>query len=255
MNSFLHQLNSNIILGDALTEDADGLSKADLILANPPFGSKAGSVRKYRDDILMTNKQLAFLQHIYLGLKPGGRAAVVVPDNVLFEEGIGKKVRQELMDKCNLHTVLRLPTGIFYSPGVKTNVLFFTRGESDKDNTQITWIYDMRSNQTKFGRKRTLIAEDFAEFERCYGQYPEGLSDRLNKNEINRWRHFTRQQIAERNDDLDIIWFGNGGFDSDESLTDPGEIAGAIFNYLREALNEIENISIEIDSNVHETIQ
>lgn len=108
MNAFLHQLDAKIMLGDALTEDAKELSPADLILANPPFGAKAGSARKKRKDIkhITTNKQLAFLQHIYLGLKSGGRAAVVLPDNVLFEDGVGKAIRQELMEKCNLHTIL-----------------------------------------------------------------------------------------------------------------------------------------------------
>ena len=127
MNTFLHGLDAKIIYGDALTDDALELDPADLILANPPFGSKAGSKRALRKDISYQNcnKQLAFLQHIYLGLKEGGRAAVVVPDNILFEEGNGRAVRSELMEKCNLHTILRLPTGIFYAAGVKTNVLFF----------------------------------------------------------------------------------------------------------------------------------
>jgi len=148
MNTFLHRMKSNIILGDALTEDCRELQPADLILANPPFGAKAGSARKGRNDIpfTTTNKQFMFLQHIYLGLKPGGRAAVVLPDNVLFESGVGTEIRQDLMDKCNLHTILRLPTGIFYSQGVKTNVLFFTRGEKGKENTKEVWVYDMRAN-------------------------------------------------------------------------------------------------------------
>lgn len=126
MNTFLHSLEANIIYGDALTDDAAKLDEADVIIANPPFGNKAGSQRPLRKDIPFTNtnKQLAFLQHIYLGLKPGGRAAVVLPDNVLFESGVGVTIRRDLMNKCNLHTILRLPTGIFYAKGVKTNVLF-----------------------------------------------------------------------------------------------------------------------------------
>jgi type I restriction enzyme M protein len=105
MNAFLHGLESHLILGDALTSDAASLSPADVILANPPFGAKAGSARKLRNDIAhaTANKQLAVLQHVYLGLKPTGRAAVVLPDNVLFE-GAGRKIRQDLMDRCDLHT-------------------------------------------------------------------------------------------------------------------------------------------------------
>ena len=137
MNTFLHDLDANIIYGDALTDDAIGLDEADLIIANPPFGNKAGGQRPLRNDIPFpnTNKQLAFLQHIYLRLKAGGRAAVVLPDNVLFESGVGTDVRRDLMNKCNVHTILRLPTGIFYAQGVKTNVLFFTKG-SAKDKHQ-----------------------------------------------------------------------------------------------------------------------
>ena len=129
MNTFLHGLNAQIWLGDALTDDALVLEPATLILANPPFGARAGSRRKRRADldIATTNKQLAFLQHIYLSLAPEGRAAVIVPDNVLFEEGAGRRIRQSLMSTCNLHTILRLPQGIFYSQGVQTR----SRGQSD----------------------------------------------------------------------------------------------------------------------------
>ena len=109
----------------------------DLVLSNPPFGTKKGGERASRDDFTFTtsNKQLNFLQHIYRSLKIGWRVAVVLPDNVLFADGDGENIRVDLMNKCNLHTVLRLPMGIFYAQGVKTNVLFFTRGNSDYDNT------------------------------------------------------------------------------------------------------------------------
>jgi type I restriction enzyme M protein len=109
-----------------------------VILTNPPFGTKKGAGGGSRTDLTYqtSNKQLMFLQHIYRGLVPGGRAAVVLPDNVLFEEGKGREIRADLMDKCDLHTILRLPTGIFYAQGVKTNVLFFTRGQTEKGNTK-----------------------------------------------------------------------------------------------------------------------
>ncbi|MEJ7740329.1 MAG: N-6 DNA methylase [Chitinophagaceae bacterium] len=248
MNAFLHQLDSNLILGDALTKDAKALSPADIILANPPFGAKAGSVRKKRDDISnTTNKQLAFLQHIYLGLKKGGRAAVVLPDNVLFEEGVGKRIRQELMDKCDLHTILRLPVGIFYSQGVKTNVMFFTRGYSETQNTKEIWIYDMRTSPIKFGRKRPLSSQDFFDFEQKYHDNRNGLKRQSDDNEGGRWRSFNRQQIADRMDNLDISWLGNTNPDLDETLSEPEEIAAAILNHLREAMQEIENLSEELD--------
>ena len=131
-----------------------------MVLTNPPFGTKKGGERATRDDFTYTtsNKQLNFLQHIYRSLNADGkaRAAVVLPDNVLFADGEGEKIRIDLMDKCNLHTVLRLPTGIFYAQGVKTNVLFFTRGRTDKGNTQEVWFYDLRTNMPSFGKTNPL---------------------------------------------------------------------------------------------------
>src|SRR5262249_345223 len=154
------------------------LPRADVILTNPPFGTKKGGGRPTRDDFTYptSNKQLAFLQHIYRSLKPGGRAAVVMPDNVLFEANAGQKVRPDLMDKCDLHTVLRLPTGIFYAQGVKTNVLFFRRGQSEKGNTKEVWIYDLRTNMPSFGVRTPLTREHFAEFEEVFGNDPHGAS-------------------------------------------------------------------------------
>lgn len=135
MNCLLHGMEGDaegvVHQGNALGMAGQALPKADIILANPPFGTaKGGEASITRDDLTYptSNKQLAFLQHIYRNLKPGGRAAVVLPDNVLFEAGVGTDVRRDLMNKCNLHTILRLPTGIFYAQGVKTNVLFFTKG-------------------------------------------------------------------------------------------------------------------------------
>lgn len=198
MNTFLHNLDANIIYGDALTDDSTGLDKADVILANPPFGNKAGGQRPLRNDMPFpnTNKQLAFLQHIYLGLRAGGRAAVILPDNVLFESGIGTDVRRDLMNKCNLHTILRLPTGIFYAQGVKTNVLFFTKG-STKDRhqqencTENVWVYDLRTNMPSFGKRTPFgnsnigfSVEDFGTdphlgaFEKVFGDKPDGTGKR-----------------------------------------------------------------------------
>ena len=248
MNAFLHQLDSHLILGDALTSDAELLSPADVILANPPFGAKAGSARKLRNDITYggANKQLAFLQHIYLGLKPGGRAAVVLPDNVLFEEGIGRKVRRELMDLCNLHTILRLPTGIFYSPGVKTNVLFFTRGMTDSANTETVWVYDMRHDAPRYGKKRALSADDFEPFEQAFGSDRNGAAPRTSQGDAGRWRSFNRQFIADRSDNLDIVWLGGADPALEEVLTEPEEVAAAILGHLRNALLEIQAVADEL---------
>lgn len=198
MNTFLHNLDANIVYGDALTDDVAELDKADIILANPPFGSKAGGQRPLRNDIPFpnTNKQLAFLQHIYMNLRAGGRAAVVLPDNVLFESGIGTEIRRDLMHKCNLHTILRLPTGIFYAQGVKTNVLFFTKGSTkdkhqQKNCTENVWVYDLRTNMPNFGKRTPFgnadigfFPEDFGTdphlgaFERVFGDNPKGTSKR-----------------------------------------------------------------------------
>ncbi|MDU2377494.1 MAG: N-6 DNA methylase [Enterobacter cloacae] len=198
MNTFLHNLDAKIIYGDALTEDAVQLDEADVIIANPPFGNKAGGQRSLRNDIPFpnANKQLAFLQHIYLKLKAGGRAAVVLPDNVLFEAGAGTDIRRDLMDKCNLHTILRLPTGIFYAQGVKTNVLFFTKGSAkdkhqQKNCTKHVWVYDLRTNMPSFGKRTPFgnsdigfAPEDFGTdphlgaFEKVYGSNPNGTSKR-----------------------------------------------------------------------------
>src|SRR3954452_8695935 len=128
-------------------------------------------------------KQLCFVQHCYRGLKPGGRCAMVVPDNVLFEEGVGVDVRRDLMDKCDLHTVLRLPTGIFYAQGVKTNVLFFTRGKSERGNTKETWFFDLRTNMPSCGKRTPFTRGHFAEFEAAYGEAPSGKSKRVDGGE------------------------------------------------------------------------
>jgi type I restriction enzyme M protein len=248
MNAFLHRLDAHIILGDALTADAEQLSPADVILANPPFGAKAGSARKLRSDLPFptANKQLAFLQHIYLGLKPGGRAAVVLPDNVLFEEGSGRRIRQDLMEKCDLHTILRLPTGIFYSQGVKTNVLFFTRGETDMGNTGAVWIYDMRSGAPRYGRTRPLRLEDFSAFESAYGKGPAGKFERIDEGETGRWRMFSRKVVADRLDNLDLSWLPEDGTSEDDVPSEPDEIAAAVLVRLRSALSDIDAVAEDL---------
>jgi type I restriction enzyme M protein len=251
MNLLLHGIEGGVELADTLSPDGERLSKADLVLTNPPFGSKKGGGRPTRSDFSVTadtsNKQLAFVEHIVRALKPSGRAAMVVPDNVLFEDGVGRRLRTWLMELCNLHTILRLPTGIFYAQGVKTNVLFFQRGKTDKANTKAVWVYDMRANMPAFGKTRPLTVEDFKDFEVAYGNDPNGGAKRKDQGEDGRWRALTRKQITARNDNLDISWLRDTEADTEEQLTEPEDIAAAIIGHLKAALDEIETLSEELE--------
>jgi len=197
---------------------------------------------------LTSNKQLVFLQHIYRGLKPGGRAAVVLPDNVLFEDGVGQRVRTDLMDKCDLHTILRLPTGIFYAQGVKTNVLFFTRGTGTKDkgNTKAVWFYDMRTNAPSFGKRTPLTRAHFAEFDKAYGGDPHGKAKRKDQGEEGKFRKFTREEIAKRGDNLDITWLRDDSVADHNDLAEPDVIAAEIVAQLKVALEEMEALQEEL---------
>lgn len=252
MNAMLHGIESDLLLGDTLSPTGQSLPKANVILTNPPFGTKKGGGLPSRDDFTFptSNKQLAFLQHIYRFLKPGGRAAVVLPDNVLFEDGVGADVRRDMMDKCNLHTILRLPTGIFYAQGVKTNVLFFTRGEGakDKGNTQKVWFFDMRANMPSFGKRTPLTHEHFVDFEKVYGTDPLGKSKRKDQGEEGRFRCFTREQIAARGDNLDISWLRDENATRTEDLLEPDEIASQIMAKLRTAMEEMEALSAILET-------
>lgn len=261
MNLALHDIESDghshgIIYGDTMSPDADKLPKANLILSNPPFGTKKGGGLPTRDDFTYptSNKQLAFLQHIYRGLKPGGRAAVVLPDNVLFEANTGAQIRRDLMDKCNLHTILRLPTGIFYAQGVKTNVLFFSKPKDikqDTGNTKNVWIYDMRANMPSFGKRTQFIASYFDDFIQCFGKDKDGESPREelppttndDGKEIEpRWKCFTREQITERGDSLDISWIKDDDVVDAADLPEPDELAGEAMSELTEALRELNDL-------------
>ncbi len=255
MNLLLHGIEGGGVDDiDTLSPDGEALPKADLVLTNPPFGTKKGGGRPTRSDFSVTadtsNKQLAFVEHIVRALNPGGRAAVVVPDNVLFEDNTGRRLRAWLMELCNLHTVLRLPTGIFYAQGVKTNVLFFQRGRTDRGNTGAVWVYDMRANMPAFGKTRPLTVADFAGFEAAYGADPNGGAERRETGEDGRWRMFTREAIAARNDNLDIAWLRDTEAEAEEALTEPEDIAAAIVGHLKAALEEIEALSegIELDN-------
>ncbi|MFN9191581.1 MAG: N-6 DNA methylase [Pseudanabaena sp.] len=250
MNLLLHGIESAVDCGDSLSPDGETLGKADVILTNPPFGTKKGGGRPTRSDFSITaetsNKQLAFVEHIYRALKTNGRAAVVLPDNVLFEDNTGRKLRQELMNLCDLHTILRLPTGIFYAQGVKTNVLFLTRGKSDRGNTKAVWVYDMRANTNTFGKTRQLTLTDFADFEAAFGDDPYGKSPRIDQGEEGRFRCFTREQISDRNDNLDIAWLRDTSDDPEDEMTEPEEIALAIATHLKNALAALGGLMEEL---------
>lgn len=254
MNALLHDIEGDWVLGDTLAPSGADLPPADVILTNPPFGTKKGGGQPTRDDFTFptSNKQLAFVQHVYRGLKPGGRAAVVVPDNVLFEDGQGVKIRQDLMDKCDLHTVLRLPTGIFYAQGVKTNVLFFTRGKTDKGNTKRVWFYDMRTNMPSFGKRTPLTHEHFEPFEAAFGADPLGKSKRKDQGEEGRFRSFDREFIETRNWNLDITWLRDENVEHADDLPEPDVIAAEVMEHLRAALAEMEALTGVLDSEAGE---
>ncbi len=243
MNSMLHDIEGEIYLCDTLSNQGKVLKNYDVVLTNPPFGTKKGGERASRDDLtyMTSNKQLNFLQHIYRSLNTDGkaRAAVVLPDNVLFADNDGEKIRKDLMEKCNLHTILRLPTGIFYAQGVKTNVLFFNRGTKDEGNTKDVWIYDLRSNMPSFGKTNPLTRSHFDEFVECYcaGHMEDRKQTWSEENPEGRWRKYTYQEILDRDKtSLDITWIRSG--DSVDERT------------LAELLDEIEEKASNINNAV-----
>ena len=182
------------------------------------------------------------MQHIYRSLNADGkaRAAVVLPDNVLFADGEGEKIRIDLMDKCNLHTVLRLPTGIFYAQGVKTNVLFFTRGRTDKGNTQEVWFYDLRTNMPSFGKTNPLKTEHFTDFEAAF----EAADRRAVQDE--RWNVFTREQIAQKGNSLDLGLIRDDSVVDYDDLPDPIESGEEAIVQLEEAVDLLQSVVNEL---------
>lgn len=276
--------NGAIQLGNALGEAGVNLKQANVILANPPFGtSKGGDASITRKDLTYptSNKQLAFLQHIYRNLKAGGRAAVVLPDNVLFESDRGSDIRRDLMNKCNLHTILRLPTGIFYAAGVKTNVLFFTKGsETDKlqeeNCTENTWVYDLRTNMPNFGKRTPFGEQHLKPFETVYnialadrkeGEWSfnaeeaevddsvanqgldisekaqQGAEKAQQRVAHSRWRVFSREFIREsKGDSLDISWLKDANSVDSATLGTPEKLAGEAMAELKGALTDLESL-------------
>lgn len=264
MNMFLHNIGE--IDGKPLISSADALisdngQRFDYVLANPPFGKKSSMTitneeskqekQDYiinRQDFVATtaNKQLNFLQHIKTLLKLTGEAAVVLPDNVLFEGGAGETVRKELLKTTELHTILRLPTGIFYAQGVKANVLFFDNKPASKDPwTKEVWIYDYRSNISHTLKKNPMTSEHLKDFVKCYN--PENRNKRVEtwseENPEGRWRKFTYQEIIERDKtNLDMFWIKDKSLTDLDNLPDPDVLANEIIENIEAGLNSFKEI-------------
>jgi len=241
MNLYLHNLEPHIGLGDSIY-DPPAADRFDCILTNPPFGTRGANQAPTRDDFTITtsNKQLNFLQHVLTTLKPGGRAAVVVPDNCLFADQAGE-VFKIITEDCDLHTVLRLPNGTFtpYSPGTKTNVVFFSKGYP----TETVWIYDARTNVPGITKKdRPLTAEHFKEFEKCYGKDPNGGSKRKKSDsKEDRWHKFSIAEVKDRDFKLDSLkWLRDDSLDDADDLPPPEELAV-------EAISELESAILELN--------
>jgi type I restriction enzyme M protein len=243
MNLYLHGLEPDIRIGDSIYEAPDS-RRFDVVLTNPPFGAKGANQAPDREDftIATSNKQLNFVQHVMTILKPGGRAAVVVPDNCLFADQAGD-VFKILTEDCDLHTVLRLPNGTFtpYSPGTKTNVILFAKGYP----TESTWIYDARTNVPHITKKdRPLAAAHFAEFEKCYGADPIGRARRkASDSKDDRWRQFGIDEIKARDFKLDgLKWLKDESLEDASGLPEPEELATDAISELEFAVGELNEI-------------
>ena len=268
MNLLLHNIGDMygtppVTFGDALLTDPG--DRVDYVLTNPPFGKKSSitftneegeqdseDLVYNRQDFWTTtsNKQLNFLQHINTILKATGRAAVVVPDNVLFEGGAGETVREKLLQTTDLHTILRLPTGIFYKPGVKANVIFFDkRPASAERQTKEIWIYDLRTNMHFTLKKSPLTDGDLEDFIKCYN--PENRYARREtwseKNPEGRWRRFTADEIEKRDKkSLDIFWIKDKSLADLDNLPSPDELADDIIENLQSALDSFRELKAQL---------
>jgi type I restriction enzyme M protein len=264
MNLYLHGIGANggsspIRVDDSLA--ADPGDRFEMVLTNPPFGKKSsvtyvteeGEIKResttiVREDFWAStgNKQLNFVQHVRTLLKMNGKAAVVVPDNVLFEGGAGETVRRKLLHECDVHTLLRLPTGIFYAQGVKANVLFFDRKPaSETPWTKKLWIYDLRTNKDFTLKTNTLKREDLDEFVKCYN--PKNRFERKptwsEKKPEGRWRAFTYDELMARDKvNLDIFWLRDESLEDSANLPNPDVLAAEIVEDLREALEQFKGI-------------
>ncbi|WP_019606225.1 class I SAM-dependent DNA methyltransferase [Teredinibacter turnerae] len=272
MNMFLHNIGE--IDGESAVSGTDALVapspvSVDMVLANPPFGKKSSMTftneegEQEKDDLVYnrqdfwsttSNKQLNFVQHIRSMLKTTGRAAVVVPDNVLFEGGAGETVRKRLMETTDLHTILRLPTGIFYANGVKANVLFFDNHPAAKDPwTKEVWFYDYRTNVHHTLKKKPLRLEHLQEFIDCYN--PENRHQRKatwteKRNPEGRWRKYTYKEILARDKtSLDIFWLKDKSLADLDNLPEPDELAEEIIENLEAGLASFRQVLASLEPN------
>ncbi len=259
MNLYLHGINGEenpINLNDSLKNNPGAIY--EMVLTNPPFGkassekivTEEGTAAKkdlviVRDDFWAktSNKQLNFLQHVRSILKINGKAAIVLPDNVLFEGGAGEIIRKKLMQTCDLHTILRLPTGIFYAQGVKANVLFFDKkAASDKPQTSKVWVYDIRTNMHFTLKENTLKFDDLKGFIKCYN-----ADNRQQRKESERFKCFTYDEIMKRDKtNLDIVWLKDESLDDLDKLPDPDVIANELVEDLENALEQLKEISEDL---------
>jgi type I restriction enzyme M protein len=271
MNMFLHNIGE--IDGDSAVSPNDALVAqptftVDMVLANPPFGSKSSMTftneegEQEKDDLTYnrqdfwatsSNKQLNFVQHIRSMLKSTGRAAVVVPDNVLFEGGTGETVRKRLIENTDLHTILRLPTGIFYANGVKANVLFFDNKPAQKDAwTKEIWLYDYRTNVHHTLKRKPLRLDDLQDFIDCYN--PENRFNRKatwteKRNPEGRWRKYTHKEILARDKtSLDIFWLRDKSIADLDNLPDPEILAEEIIENMEAGLNSFKDVLAALNS-------
>lgn len=262
MNLYLHGIGgdeSPIEVGDSLISVPK--EHFDIVLTNPPFGKKSsitivndeGKTDREpliyeREDFWATtsNKQSNFLQHVKTLLKVNGKAAIVVPDNVLFEGGAGETIRRKLLHECDIHTLLRLPPGIFYAQGVKANVLFFDKKPASENHwTEKLWIYDLRTNKHFTLKQNPLRYEDLRDFIKCYN--PE---DRFNRQETDRFKAFTYDELMQRDKvSLDIFWLKDETLEDTENLPEPDVIALEIAENLESALEQFSNIYEELARN------
>lgn len=271
MNLFLHGIGDLIETPDIEVTDslkAGIKKKVDLVLANPPFGISSSDIPTpdikqaekdgyfLRDDFWVTtsNKQLAFLQHIVSMLNENGRAAVVLPDNVLFEGGAGEAIRKKLLEETNLHTILRLPTGIFYAQGVKANVLFFEKkSKTGNPATKEIWFYDYRTNIRHTPKKNPLRFEHLKDFVKCF--QPDNIGNRVETwskdNEKGRWKKFTYNELILRDKtNLDIIWLKDENLIDLENLPEPDALIDEIIENIQSALESFKTIKGNLELNL-----
>lgn len=269
MNLYLHNIGD--IYGDVPITREDALiadpgDRYDYVLTNPPFGTKSSisftnEEGEEEDEELVynrqdfwvsgcSNKQLNFIQHINTLLKATGKAAVVVPDNVLFEGGAGETIRKKLLQTCDLHTILRLPTGIFYKPGVKANVLFYDKRPASPDcQTKEVWFYDLRTNKHFTLKKSPMTFDDLQEFIECYN--PPNRHDRKEtwseSNPDGRFRRFTIDEILARDKtSLDIFWIKDRSLADLDNLPSPDELAADITESLQSALENFQQLTAKL---------